>query len=112
MSFLDDEEARVERDRQDKLDARRADKQLRKDVQEVLSTTGGRRLLWAFLQSAGVDYSPLRQDAASMAHAVGWQDAARWWLDAVRRHCPEKEEQMRAEARRQGSQSAQEGDND
>lgn len=95
-----DTEAREQASREERLRARNAETQFRKDVQAVLSTDSGRRVVWAFLQTAGVDATPFRLDPAAMGHAVGWQDAGRFWLDLIRSHCPEREAQMRAEAKR------------
>lgn len=94
MSFDADPKAEAE--------ARRAERalraQFRRDVQTVFGTAEGRRVLWAFLDAAGYDVSAYRAEPAAMAHAVGWQDAAGWWINQLRRHCPEREAQMRKEA--------------
>jgi hypothetical protein len=86
--------------------------QLRKDVRDVFANAQARRLLSAFLQVAGADVSTLRHDQLTTGHAIGWQDAAGWWLNALRSHCPEKEVQMRAEAKREATHSASQGDTD
>jgi hypothetical protein len=80
--------------------------QFRSDVQAVFGTVEGRRVLSAFLHNAGADQSTLRHDNLATGHAIGWQDAARWWLTALRAHCPEREVQMRAEAKREAAQGA------
>lgn len=95
-----DGDAREQEQRDEKLRAKNAAAQLRKDVQSVLATEQGRRVVWLFLQTAGMDFSPFRTDPVLMAHAVGWQDAAGFWLNLIRSHCPEREAQMRAEAKR------------
>ena len=94
-----DTDARLERERADKERAKSAERRFREDVQAFLGNEAGRRLLWSFLQDAGVDVSAFRESPQSMAHAVGWQDAGGWWLDKIRRYCPEREAQMRKEAK-------------
>lgn len=93
----------------DKLEARRLDEKrrakeradlLKIDVCTVMERPEARRLLGAFLEAAGVDESPLRSDPVMMAAAVGWQDSAAWWMNLVRKYCPERESQMRAEAKK------------
>lgn len=74
--------------------------QVKADFIEVMALPAFRRILSEFMVDAGVDNSPLRPELAYMAAAIGWQDAAGWWLNAVRRYCPEREAQMRAEARK------------
>jgi hypothetical protein len=95
-----DNDAREQEARAEQLRAKVAAAQLRKDVQTVLGTEQGRRLVWLFLQTAAIDVSPLRADPVLMAHAVGWQDAGSHWINLIRSHCPEREAQMRAEAKR------------
>lgn len=90
----DDTRQREERQRQ-----RLAAKQFRSDVQAVFGTAQARRVLWAFLQSSGHDVSAYRDNPVAMAHASGWHDAAAWWVDQLRQHCPEREGLMRNEAR-------------
>lgn len=77
---------------------RRFREQLRSDVQKVLATTEGRRLVFTFLQTMNIDATPFNTNAMSQSHGIGLQDAARWWLNVIRDHCPEREAQMRAEA--------------
>lgn len=86
--------------------------QQRKDVQAVFGTVEGRRVLSAFLHAAAADVSPLRHDQLTTGHAIGWQDAAGWWLNEIRTHCPEKEVQMRAEARREAAQPVPQDESD
>lgn len=101
MSFLDDHEER-ERQSADRAKVEKALRsQLRADVQEVLALPSGRRLVHAFLAAAGLDNTTYRNNLGDMAHAIGWQDGARWWVDLIRAHCPEREALMRAEANKQ-----------
>ena len=100
MSHPLDNEAREQQARDEELRAKLLEARRRKDVQAVMGTVEGRRLVFAFLQTAGVDNTPFRSELAAMGHAVGWQDAGRYWLDLIRSHCPEREAQMRAEAKR------------
>lgn len=71
--------------------------QLRADVQQVMNVPAARRILWLFMQQTGLDASPFATNAMAQSHAIGMQDAAKWWLNLVRDHCPEKEAQIRRE---------------
>lgn len=96
---IDENEARELREVEERRAQRLRAKKFRKDVQALLSDPGNRAVVFAFLQTANVDGSAYRENNQAMAHAVGWHDAAGWWLDTIRQHCPEREAQMRAEAR-------------
>lgn len=97
-----------ERSQRDK----RAEAQFRADLQDVMGTPGMRRVMARFLDEAAVEHTAFRLEPAAMAHACGWQDAGRWWLEAIRDHCPERETQMRAEAKRNARDSAKETEDD
>lgn len=110
MTDILDQDARREVERAERQQQKLRAAQLRADVQAVMATESGRRLAWAFLQEAAIDLSPFRLDPTAMAHAVAWQDAGRWWLQQIRDHCPERETDMRAEARRDARTGAQGND--
>lgn len=95
-----DEDDRKARDKAERRRNRLAEQQFRADVQEMMGSPAARRVLNAFIAVAGIDLSAYRDTAHAMTLAVAWQDAARWWLHAIREHCPERETQMRAEANR------------
>ena len=78
--------------------ARLQHQQLVEDVRGVLDDPRMRRLLWQFVQAMGLDASPYRAEPTDTARAIGRQEAAQWWLNAIRDNCPEREAQMRAEA--------------
>lgn len=80
--------------------AREADKQDRDDVRTLMSTVEGRRLVWRFLTHCGVFNSAFNTNAMSQSHAIGWQDAGRWWLAEIDRACPELYPVMANEARK------------
>lgn len=107
-----DPEERAQADREARQAQRLADKQFRSDVQAVFATNAGRRLLWAFLQDAGHDVSAYRENPVAMAFATGWHDAAAWWVDVIRRHCPEREALMRNEAREAARSAPQDNSDD
>ena len=71
-----------------------------------------RRVVWAFLEAAGLDSYAYRQSPHDMVVAAAIQDNARWWLDAIRSHCPEREAQMRADARKAQQDISTQQDND
>lgn len=116
MSFIEDEEARQERERLENQRAKLARKESQRAFRALMATQEGRQVVDEFLAESRVDHSAYRgPDPVSMAHAVGWQDAGRWWLDRIRRLCHEKEGVMRSESRaraRELSKNAQEGGDD
>lgn len=58
-----------------------------------------RAVLNAFFQEVGLDGSPFHPHGSHQSHMIGMQDAAKWWVNAIRAHCPEREPQLRIEAR-------------
>lgn len=107
MNPIDASEQRAQRQAEERRDARHRAEQMRRDVQTVFAEPQARRVLAAFIADAGLDLSAYRENPAAMAHAVAWQDAARWWLDLLRAHCPEREAQMRKESREARPTAAQ-----
>ncbi|MDY4297523.1 MULTISPECIES: hypothetical protein [unclassified Xanthomonas] len=93
-------------------------RQLQDDIRAVFDLPAGRRLVWAFVQAMGVDASPFNTNAMAQARAIGRQEAAQWWLHAIRDNCPEREPQMRTEANKAQKQlqqqlnAAEESDHD
>lgn len=100
-----DREAREKRERDH---AKREAAQFRADMQAVMALPEARRVVGAFLGDMGVDRLAYRQTQHDMVIAAAMQDCARWWTTAIREHCPEREAQMRAEARK-AAQTAREG---
>lgn len=66
-------------------------------LQEALGNANVRSILWEFMQQMGFDASPFSGNGPAMAREVGKHDAVRWWLAAIREHCPEREAQIRTE---------------
>lgn len=104
--MIDNEDAKREEARRAKF----ARARFRQAVQAVMGTEEGRRVVQAFMDTACIDLSPYRTEPSAMAFAVGWQDAARWWLAAIREHCPEREAQMRNEAKRDARETGTDED--
>lgn len=75
-------------------------KRLRADLRAVMDTEEGRRVVAKFIHDMGVDSSPFSSNAMTQSHAIGRQDAGKWWLESIRAACPEKEAVMRAEFNR------------
>lgn len=86
--------------------AKRQQQRVRDAVVSALASPDVRYLLALFWQDAGLDATSYRERPTAMAFAAGWQDAARWWQHAIREHCPEREAQLRAEARRTAREGA------
>ena len=84
----------------------------RDDFKGALSDDKTRRVLWVFMQAAGLDATPFNTNAMAQSHAVGQQDAARWWLNNIRAICPEREAQMRAEANRAAKNNQPDAEDD
>lgn len=97
---IDEQEARDAAAATARRDLAMQRKQERADVISAMADAALRRMLWRFLEDAGQGLSVFRDRPHAMAHAAGWQDAASWWLNQIRTHCPEREAQMRAEARK------------
>lgn len=118
MSVFQDEERRKEAQRQEQRIRKLLERQFADDMREVFDTTAARRVLARFIEEAGIDRSTFRfdqndrADPLTMAHAAGWQDAARWWLEAIREHCPVREHQMRSESREAARRVPQETEDD
>lgn len=91
---------------QDEVDQERRERQLaalelrelREDIRAVMADATFRRVVWSFLQAMGLDTSAFNTNAMAQSRAIGRQEAAQWWLLALRDNCPEREAQMRAEA--------------
>lgn len=81
--------------------AKRIRKQEIADLREVMSSPSGRRLIWRFMERANPFGSAFNTNAMAQSHAIGWQDAAKWWLSEIDDACPEKYMQMVNEARKQ-----------
>lgn len=112
MAIPDSYEKQQERQAFEKQLEKARVEQLKADITEVMALPSFRRILSEFMMDAGTDNSPLRTDIALMAAAIGWQDAAGWWMNLIRRYCPERESQMRAEAKKAlKSQESNDDDN-
>lgn len=83
--------------RKDRATEKWFQEQIKVDVQQVMNLPAARRILWLFMQQTGIDVSPFSTNAMAQSHAIGMQDAAKWWLNLIRDHCPEKEQQIRRE---------------
>lgn len=92
-----------DRRREEARRAERAEKlkseQFRAEFLTVMNMPEARSILHLFMQDMGLDDSAFATNAMAQSHAIGKQDAARWWLDWIRKFCPEKEGRMREEAR-------------
>jgi hypothetical protein len=95
MTRIPDMEEQAAQRRREAKAQRMAREQLRADVQNLLNSPGARKVLAQFLLAMRIDDSPFSNNGLEQAHGVGLQDAARWWLNMVRDHCPEKEPQIR-----------------
>lgn len=113
-----DPDERAKQERRDSLNQKRMAAQFREDVQKMMALPEARRTVWTFMVGAGMDRTACRfgsdgVDMPTTLVAAAMQDNARWWLDAIRDHCPEREAQMRAEARKANIQANDaEGDAD
>lgn len=97
MSHPADREAIEAQKRADRKAEKWYQEQIKADIQQVMNLDAARRILWLFMQQSGIDTSPFATNAMAQSHAIGMQDAAKWWLNLIRDHCPEKEQQIRRE---------------
>lgn len=72
--------------------------QFRKDFRDLMAEPGNRRVLQAFLDVTNIDGTTFSPNAMTQSHAIGKQDAGRWWINCIRDHCPQLEARMREEA--------------
>ena len=85
------------RDAQAEKEARIRAEIFRADVQQIMKLDSMRRVLGEFFAQVGLDDSPFSPNAMQQSHAIGLQDAAKWWINVIRLHCPEREALIRAE---------------
>jgi hypothetical protein len=111
-TVLDDFDSREERDREDAKRIEQERERAKGDWRAAMEVPAMRRLLAQFLDTSGIDTSSYRDNPTAMAFTAGWQDAARWWLANIREHCPEREAQLRAEAKREAREGATNEDQD
>lgn len=93
---LDREDIERERRIQEKAE-HLANQQVRADIQQVMNLPSARRILYAFMHNMGLDASAFSTNAMAQSRSIGRQEAAQWWLEMIREHCPEKEAQIRNE---------------
>src|SRR5437868_6492162 len=104
MSYLSDDEKRKRLEAAELKLAARAGEQQAEDVRAVFESPAARRLFAVFVADSGFDASQYRDNQGAMGHANGWRDACGWWMDRIREHCPEREQQFRNEARERAKQ--------
>lgn len=91
-----DDIARQQRDQRQR--EKWEEERFRADLQHVMKEPALRRVMWRFWKDVGLDGSPFATNAMAQSHAIGLKDAAMWWVNAIRAHCPEREAQIRNEA--------------
>lgn len=99
MSHPLDSESSRRRDRDERKRLADQEEIFRKDFQQLLSTPGARRVLYRFIAEMGLDTSPFNTNAMAQSRSIGLQDAAKWWINAIREHCPEREAMLRIEGK-------------
>ena len=78
-----------------------------RNLREVMGTEAGRNLVSEFLRHCGFDNDPFDRDPLVMARNAGMLASARWWIGYIRELCPEREPQMRKEAKRNAKTDAE-----
>lgn len=63
----------------------------------VMADQDARIVLHEFMRQCGLDGSAFNTNAMAQSHAIGRQDAARWWINEIRRICPEVEAKVRSD---------------
>ena len=107
-----DFDARRQRDREAQRQERRDRELLKADVQAMFNSQSTRRVMAAFLEDMGLDASPFSPNAMTQSHAIGRQEAARWWVQQIRAYCPEKEQVMRIERQQAAQEQSTEDETD
>lgn len=97
MTHPADREAIDQKQREERQTEKWLREQLRADTQQVMNIDAMRRILYLFMGQMNLDGSAFATNAMAQSHAIGMQDAAKWWLNLIRDHCPEKEAQIRRE---------------
>lgn len=92
-----DRDERQREDRAREKEAKLFEQQMRADVQQIMKLDAGRRVIGEFFAQMGLDHSSFSPNAMQQSHAIGKQDAAKWWVNLIRAYCPEKEAIIRAE---------------
>lgn len=77
--------------------AERFDADMRKRIKSLLDVPDNRLVVSHFIAQIDIDASPFSPNAMTQSHNIGKQDAAKWWINAIRAACPEKELPMRRE---------------
>jgi hypothetical protein len=91
---------RGEKDRKARLVSQASEKfdaEMRKRIKAMLDVPDNRMVVSHFIAQIDIDASPFSPNAMTQSHAIGKQDAAKWWINAIRAACPEKELPMRRE---------------
>lgn len=99
MSHPLDRSVAIKQQRQQTQQDKAREEQFRRDVQLALTNKATRAVLNRFFDEAGLDTSAFNPHGSIQAHALGKQDAAKWWINVIREHCPEQEVVLRIEAK-------------
>lgn len=77
--------------------AQNFDAEMRKRIKAMLDVADNRLVVSHFIAQIDIETSPFSPNAMTQSHSIGKQDAAKWWINAIRAACPEKELPMRRE---------------
>jgi hypothetical protein len=94
---LNRDQAEIDRKREAAAAALRLS-QLKSDFQWMFDQPHVRRAFALFFDANGLDDDPFNPNAMTQSMAIGRQNACRWWINAIRTYCPEREAQIRKEA--------------
>lgn len=97
MTYIDDEERKAELEAKQKLLAQRDIE----DIQFVMGSEQGRRVVWRVLESGRVFAAIPPMDALAMAFNEGQRNLALELFQRVMTHCPDQYLKMAAEASEQ-----------
>lgn len=87
------------RDQRNATVDKRRDDVFRAAFQRAMNDENTRAVLSAFLAELDIDGTAFNPHGSIQAYTIGKHDAGKWWLNAIRVHCPEREAQLRIESR-------------
>lgn len=97
MTDIDEENLRADRE----IKARDLSQREADDINQVMSTEGGRRVVWSVLEQGRVFSAIPPMDALAMAFNEGQRNLALALFQRVMQHCPEQYLKMAEEANQQ-----------
>lgn len=87
----------LRRTRREEAAGKEEQRRFKSALQDMMRNPSARLLFAEFFEAMGLDSSAFNTNSMAQANAIGRQDAARWWVNAIRQACPEQEVAIRVE---------------